>query len=115
VARESTIIARDESRQPAATGPMLFRLISTVVKIAVASLIVGTVLAHFGITAEQLLQEVGLTPERVGELARRAFAWALPNLLLGALIIVPVWFVIALFRPPNRMPDERYDRYDRWW
>ena len=80
---------------------MLARLIATVVKVAVASLIVGTVLAHFGITADQILKEMGITPERLAELTRQAFAWALPNLLLGSLIIVPVWFLVFLFRPPG--------------
>ena len=80
---------------------MLARLFATLVKIAVASLIVGTVLAHFGITADQVLKDMGFTPERLAELARQAFAWALPNVLLGALIIVPVWFVAFLFRPPG--------------
>jgi hypothetical protein len=96
---------------------MLFRLLTTLVKIAVASLIVGTILAHFGITAEHLLKLVGLTPERVGELMRQALAWALPNLLLGSLIILPVWCVMALFRPPWRSLEDRYyDRYyDRDW
>jgi len=85
---------------------MLFRLLMTLVKIAVASLIVGTVLAHFGITAEQILKEVGLTPDRIGDLARRALAWALPNLLLGSLIILPVWCVVSLFRPPGRRSED---------
>ena len=80
---------------------MLARLFATLVKIAVASLIVGTVLAHFGITADQVLKDMGVTPERLSELARQAFAWALPNVLLGALIIVPVWLVGFLFRPPG--------------
>jgi hypothetical protein len=84
---------------------MLPRLLSTLVKVAVASLIVGTILAHFGITAEMLLREIGLTPERIADLARRGFDWALPNLLLGSMIIVPVWFVIFLFRPPGQSRD----------
>ncbi len=84
---------------------MLPRLLSTLVKVAVASLIVGTILAHFGITAEMLLREIGLTPERVADLARKGLDWALPNLLLGSMIIVPVWFVIYLFRPPGPSRD----------
>ena len=80
---------------------MLARFISSLVKVAVASLIVGTVLAHFGITADQILKDMGITPERMAELARQAFAWALPNLLLGSLIIIPVWFLAFLFRPPG--------------
>ena len=80
---------------------MLARLFASLVKVAVASLIVGTVLAHFGITADQVLNDMGVTPERLSELARQAFAWALPNVLLGSLVILPVWFVAFLFRPPG--------------
>ena len=84
---------------------MLARLFSTLVKVAVASLIVGTVLAHFGITADQVLKDMGLTPERLAELARQAVSWALPNIALGSLIIVPVWLVVFLFRPPGRSSE----------
>ena len=76
---------------------MLHPLIRMVVKVAIASLIVGTILAHFGITADHLVREFGLSFERIEELARRGFAWALPNLLLGAMVIVPVWFLLYLF------------------
>jgi acetyl-CoA acetyltransferase len=84
---------------------MLARFLTTLIKVAVASLIVGTVLAHFGITADQILKELGITPERLAELARQAFAWALPNLLLGSLVIVPVWLVVYLFRPPGQRSE----------
>jgi hypothetical protein len=77
------------------------RLLATLIKVAVASLIVGTILQHFGITADQVLTDLGLTPERLMELFRRGLTWALPNVLLGSLIIVPVWLVVFLFRPPG--------------
>ena len=80
---------------------MMGRFLATLIKVAVASLIVGTILQHFGITADQILTELGLTPERLMELFRQGFAWALPNVLLGSLIIVPVWLVVFLFRPPG--------------
>ena len=80
---------------------MLHGFLRTLVKVAVASPIVGTVLAHFGITTEQLMREFGLSQDRIMELARQGVTWALPNLLLGSLVIVPVWFVIYLFRPPS--------------
>ena len=80
---------------------MLGRLFVTLVKVAVASLIVGTMLAHFGITADQVLKDFGVTPDRIVDLLRQGFTWALPNLLLGSLIIVPVWLVVYLFRPPG--------------
>ena len=85
---------------------MLYDLLRTLIKIAVASLIVGTILAHFGISTEQVMREFGLSQDRIMDLARQGFAWALPNLLLGSLVIVPVWFVIYLFRPPGARSEE---------
>ena len=81
---------------------MLNATLRTLVKVAVASLVVGTILAHFGITAEQLMNEAGLSVERLQDYARRGVAWALPNVLLGSLVIVPIWFLVYLFRPPGQ-------------
>jgi len=80
---------------------MLFPILRTLVKVAVASLVVGTILGHFGITADQLMRETGLSIESLEDYARRGVAWALPNVLLGAMVIVPIWFLIYLFRPPR--------------
>ncbi len=80
---------------------MLFPILRTLVKIAVASLVVGTIMAHFGITADELMRNVGLSSDRLADYAKQGFAWAWPNLLLGSLVIVPVWFLVYLFRPPG--------------
>jgi hypothetical protein len=97
-ARISGFFARDEGR-------MLSRLTRTLVKVLIASLIVGTILGHFGIRTEELIKSAGLSPERIEGMARDGLAWALPNLLLGALVIVPVWFLFYLFRPPGESRD----------
>jgi hypothetical protein len=81
---------------------MFYATLRTFAKVAVASLVVGTILAHFGITADQLMRQVGLSTDRVEDYARAGFAWAWPNVLLGALVIVPIWFVVFLFRPPGQ-------------
>ena len=70
-------------------------------KVAVASLIVGTIHSQLGITAEQLIKEFGPSYERVEDVARRGISWAAPNLLAGAMVILPVWFLLYLFRPPG--------------
>jgi len=84
---------------------MLSRLTRTVVKVLIASLIVGTILGHFGLTPDELMQAAGLSTAHIEDLARAGLAWALPNLLLGSLIIVPVWFLLYLFRPPGESRD----------
>ena len=85
---------------------MLHATLRTLAKVVVASLVVGTILAHFGITAEQVMREFGLSADRVEDYARRGFSWAWPNVLLGALVIVPVWFLVYLLRPPGQSRSE---------
>jgi hypothetical protein len=80
-----------ESALAAVATPKMHELLRTLVKVAVASLI----------AAEQLMRDFGLPQERIINLAQQAFSWALPNLLLGSLVIVPVWFVMYLFLPPR--------------
>jgi hypothetical protein len=84
---------------------MVHGFLRTLVKVMVASLVVGTLMAHFGITPDQLLRQSGLSQERLVELARQGFIWAMPNLLLGAMVIVPIWFLIYLFHPPRPRSD----------
>jgi hypothetical protein len=43
----------------------------------------------------------GLSQERVEELARQA----LPNVALGSMVIVPIWCLAFLLRPPRRSSD----------
>jgi hypothetical protein len=83
----------------------LLRFLYTLTKVALASLVAGAILARFGISSEQLLKLTGLTPERLQDLAQQAVAWALPNVTLGAIVIVPIWFLAFLFRPPRRSND----------
>jgi quinol-cytochrome oxidoreductase complex cytochrome b subunit len=85
---------------------MLHPILRTLVKIAIPSLVVGIILAHFGITTEQLMREFGLSDNRIQDYAQKGFPWAWPNVLLGTLVIVPVWFLIFLFRPPGSSSSE---------
>jgi hypothetical protein len=78
----------------------------TLLKVLFASLVVGIMLSHLGITPDELIRYSGKTREQLEELARRGIGWALPNVMLGALVIVPVWFLIYLFRPPRGSGSE---------
>ncbi len=80
---------------------MALRFATTCLKIIVASLLVGLVLSALNITAEQVLNDVGVTPEKILLWMQSGIKWALPNILLGSIVIVPVWIVIYLFRPPR--------------
>ncbi len=79
----------------------MFRMFSTIVKIAIASLIAGVVLNKLDLSAEQVLSELGMTPENVIVFFENGMTWAIPHLILGSMVIVPVWLVVYLFRPPR--------------
>ena len=55
-----------------------------------------------GDRSQDILLQIGLTPENVLALLEQGLAWAIPNVVLGSMIIVPVWFVVYLFKPPSR-------------
>ena len=80
---------------------MVLRFISTLVKITLASLLVGVALAFLDIKPEDVLRDVGLTPEELISYLSRSVRWATPHVILGAVVTVPVWIVIYLFRPPR--------------
>jgi hypothetical protein len=44
---------------------MFYATLWTIAKVTVASLVVGTILAHFGISADELMQAAGLSTDRV--------------------------------------------------
>lgn len=83
-------------------GRGLLRLLSAVIKIALMSLIVGAALSLFDITAADVLAKAGLTTENVMDFVQRGAVWAGPNIVLGSMVILPVWLVLYLLRPPNR-------------
>lgn len=70
-------------------------------KIVVISLLTGAALSAFDMSASDVLAKIGLTDEKALELLQRGTAWALPNILLGSLVIVPIWLVVYLLRPPG--------------
>ena len=91
---------------------MLNPLFRTLVKVAVASLVVGTILAHFGITADQLMNAFGLSTERLEEYARAGLRMGLAE--------CPAWLggdcadlVPGLFVPAARQEQQRLASYSQ--
>jgi len=79
----------------------VYQFLITVFKIAVISLLVGAGLSFLNITGEDILGVVGLSPVQVWIYVLEFWDWALPNMILGAFIVVPVWLLIFLIMPPR--------------
>ncbi|CTQ52539.1 hypothetical protein LP7551_01057 [Roseibium album] len=78
----------------------MYPFLSTLFKIAVISLLVGAALSFINVSAEDILGSVGLSPVQLWIYLLDFWDWAVPNMILGAFIVVPVWVVVYLLRPP---------------
>jgi hypothetical protein len=86
-------------------GSTLSQFFKGLLKLLLASLIAGALMNIFGLSAERILASIGLTPLEAWEYVARFIAWAIPNVMLGAIVILPLWFCAYLFLPP-RAHDE---------
>jgi len=62
---------------------------------------VGLGLDAVDLSARDLLARMDLTPEQLIQHLLHGLEWALPNIILGSFIILPVWLLSYLFRPPG--------------
>ena len=80
---------------------MILNALSTLLKFFIGAVAVGALLSAFDITAEEVLRDIGFTPENILAFVREGIGWALPHFLLGALVLIPLWLVIFLLKPPG--------------
>ncbi len=71
--------------------------LSTIFRLIVLSIVVGVVLALFGMSPFQLLDTVRVTFLRVYHMGFDAFGWLFQYFLLGAVVVIPVWFISRLW------------------
>ncbi len=80
---------------------MIYNALSTLVKFVLVAVFVGAVLNEFNISTDEVLADVGLTPTHIMLVLREGIDWALPHFILGALVLVPIWLIIFLLKPPR--------------
>ncbi len=73
-------------------------IVSTIVKLAIISLLVGMALAFFDISPRSLVENLGGTVVEIYEVILRFLRWAVQYILLGAVVVLPIWLVFFLIR-----------------
>lgn len=71
-------------------------LLSTIIKLAIISFVVGWLLVQFDISPEDIFADFGETVRRVYEAARGAIEWSAGYIVIGAVLVVPLWVVSVL-------------------
>lgn len=74
----------------------------TILRLFILSLVVGIVLSVFDIDPEGLLGSIGGTVESIFNLLVDALEWAVPFVLIGAIVVVPIWLILVVLRLARR-------------
>jgi len=74
----------------------------TLLRLFFYSLVLGLVLSALNISPESLLGTIGGTVERIFQVAVDAVEWAVPFVLIGAVVVVPIWLVLTGLRLVRR-------------
>jgi hypothetical protein len=70
----------------------------TLLRLFFYSLILGLVLSALNISPESMLGAIGGTVERIFLVVVDAVEWAVPFVLIGAIVVLPIWLVMAALR-----------------
>ncbi len=68
----------------------------TVIKLLIASLVVGLVMAMVNVTPLSLIQNLGDNFEAMFSAFVNAASWAITYIIMGAVIVVPIWLLFRL-------------------
>ena len=71
---------------------------STVVRILLLCLVVGLIISIFDISPEGVLGLLGSTVERIFSTIAGVVQWAVPYMLIGAVVVIPIWVVVYIIR-----------------
>lgn len=70
--------------------------IAVFMRLALICLLVGLVLSLFGITPRNFFQTIDELARRIYDLGFGAVEWLLDYMLLGAMLVIPVWLILRL-------------------
>lgn len=70
----------------------------TIVKVLVASLLVGMLLAALNIDPHNILKSMEAAFYKLADMGVEFFSWAIKYVLIGAVIVVPVWLISYVWR-----------------
>jgi Family of unknown function (DUF6460) len=71
--------------------------LAVVIQLVIASIIIGVVLSFFGFNPADLYDAVLRLGDWISSLGLDAVKKALRYLLLGAIVVVPLWLIVRIF------------------
>jgi uncharacterized protein DUF6460 len=75
--------------------------LAVVVRLILVSILVGVVLSALGLDPFDIVRSIQRLLRSIWDMGFDAFRWIWRYLLLGAVIVVPVWIVLRLINAPR--------------
>lgn len=80
--------------------------LGVVIRLLLLSIVVGVVLSALGITPRNFIYHIEVLIRRIYDLGFATFDWILQYLILGAVVVIPIWLIARLFGVfGGRKPD----------
>jgi Domain of unknown function (DUF6460) len=77
-------------------------IFGVVIRLAVLSIVVGIVLSALGITPDNFFWQIRTLLQRIYDLGFGAIESALGYLLVGAMVVVPIWLISRILKTARR-------------
>jgi hypothetical protein len=84
--------------------------VGVLIRLLLLSLVVGIVLSALGITPANFFHHVEIFVRRLYELGSGAIEAILQYVLIGAMVVVPIWLIARLFGVLSRRSEDRRPR-----
>ena len=77
---------------------MTQRPLSIALRLAFFSFLVGALLSFLDLTPWEMLRDIGGTVRSITDFILEAVRWAAPTIILGAIVVVPIWLAIRAWK-----------------
>ncbi len=75
------------------------------IRLFLLSIVVGVVLSALGVTPDNFFYQINLLLRRIYDLGFGVFEWFLGYLILGAMVVVPIWLIARLIKTLGRSKE----------
>lgn len=80
-------------------------VVGVVVRLTILSIVVGIVLSALGITPDNFFYQINILLRRIYDLGFGAIESVLGYFVLGAMVVVPIWFISRLIKSTRGPQD----------
>ncbi len=80
-------------------------VLGVTIRLVLLSIVVGVILSTLGITPRNFFYQINLLLQRIYDLGFGTFEWLLGYLVLGAMVVVPIWLIARLISTLRRSND----------